>query len=68
MQNFIKWVDKTKRYRYAAYMSIFIGLSVYKPLALFQSLALLQTFFNIVFNTFIYYIVGAAVYLHNIGV
>lgn len=68
MQNFIKWVDKTKRYRYAVYVSIILGLSVYKPLALFQTLALMQTFFNIIVNTFIYYTVGAAVYLHNLGV
>jgi len=47
-------------------IAVLAGLSIYKPLALFQSLSLLQTFLNIACNYIIYYSVGAAVWAHNL--
>ena len=65
-------IDKTGAFMlYLSYMrttlfAVLIALSIYKPIALFQTLSLFQTFINIVCNYSIYYSVGAAVYIHNL--
>lgn len=42
------------------------ALSIYKPYALFLTLATAQTLLNIVTGTILANLVGAAVYMHNI--
>ena len=60
---FVLWLFKKRVYIYVALLA---ALSIYKPIALFQTLSLAQTFLNIFCNIFVSVATGAAVYLHNL--
>lgn len=73
MKNLLKVFETAKRamlilvkYRMIIMLTILAALSIYKPLALFQHLGLVQTAVNICMNMFVYYTVGAAVFMHNL--
>jgi hypothetical protein len=68
LSKFDKLLAHMSRYKYRQVILTItlISLSAYSPLALFQTLSLVQTFMNIFMNCLIDLTVGAAVYTHNI--